>query len=104
MVAALFTDRLPYGRGSVYGSGSLTVAVRLHVSGRPRPLALSRLASSTSSATVLIVFLPMRIQHFLEENKRVASENFVFGISHYWKVYAYRKMECVWYRTRIKFY
>ena len=46
----------------------------------------------------------MRIQHFLEENKRVASENFVFGISHYWKVYAYRKMECVWYRTRIKFY
>ena len=48
--------------------------------------------------------LSMRIQHFVKENKRVSIENLVFGMSHYWKVYAYRKMECVWYRTRIKFY
>jgi hypothetical protein len=46
----------------------------------------------------------MRIQHLLKENKRVPSENIVFGISHYRKVYASRKMECVWYSTGVKFY
>jgi len=35
----------------------------------------------------------MRIQQFWKENKRVSIGNLVFWISHYWKVYAYGKMD-----------